>query len=156
MKTRILTFIILAGCLTFANVRAQDTLFGEAGSGQPTKTVIGILGGAAAGSAIGAAAGGHDAPWIGALVGSTVGGIAGNQWGASTAYQDRDYAYETRPRKVRLVEERRVVRVNGVPYGYLHGGKLKSPWSDFQMSVGGKAPGQIVYDPNTGQPFRVP
>jgi hypothetical protein len=35
-------------------------------------------------------------------------------------------------------------------------GVVKSPWSDFTMSTGGKTPGQIVYDSNNGKAFRVP
>lgn len=42
------------------------------------------------------------------------------------------------------------------PYGVLINGMVKSPWSDFQITAGGKSPGQILYDPNTGQPFRIP
>ncbi|MFZ5806883.1 MAG: hypothetical protein ACOY3I_06735 [Verrucomicrobiota bacterium] len=43
-----------------------------------------------------------------------------------------------------------------IPYGYMRGGKIKSPWSDFTVSAGGKTSGEIIYDANTGQAFRVP
>lgn len=43
-----------------------------------------------------------------------------------------------------------------VPSGSLKEGRLYSPWSDFSMPVGKKSSGQTVYDPNTGQAFRVP
>jgi hypothetical protein len=63
--------------------------------------------------------------------------------------------YHTEPFVVE--QQVHVVTTTGqVPYGYLNGGMVKSPWSDFTMSVGGKASGQIVYDPNTGQAFRIP
>lgn len=162
MKKTIL--LLLTITLTLSTVRAQDTLFGEAGSGQPTKTVLGILGGAAVGSAFGNGLGGKDGWWIGALTGSTVGGLAGNQWGAADAHPSKTYTtrkvyrYETRPRhhhKKTIVKE--VVSVNdSVPYGYMNGGKIKSPWSSFAMSVGGKSSGDLLYDPNTGQAFRIP
>lgn len=167
MKKSILLLLTVA--LTISTARAQDTLFGEAGSGQPTKTVLGILGGAAVGSAFGAGLGGKDGWWIGALTGSTVGGLAGNQWGAADAHNSttvttrKVYSYETRPRHVyRVVEEHPVVVKKTItvsddaPYGYLNGGTIKSPWSEFAMSVGGKSSGDVLYDPSTGQPFRIP
>lgn len=42
------------------------------------------------------------------------------------------------------------------PYGILSGGQLRSPYSDFSISVGGLTRGNILYDPHTGQPFMVP
>jgi hypothetical protein len=43
------------------------------------------------------------------------------------------------------------------PYGYLVSqGMAKSPWSDFAVSTGGRASGQVVYDANNGKPFRIP
>lgn len=55
-----------------------------------------------------------------------------------------------------IVAEPVPVAYDRVPYGYMRGGLVGSPWSDFTMSAGGKAPGQVVYDPNTGRPFRIP
>lgn len=57
-----------------------------------------------------------------------------------------------------VVEERVVTTTSSddIPYGFLSGGTVRSPWSDFSMSVGGKTSGQVIYDPNTGQAFRVP
>ncbi|MFZ5807374.1 MAG: hypothetical protein ACOY3I_09245 [Verrucomicrobiota bacterium] len=157
------TFLLLITVsLTLSTLHAQDTLFGEAGSGQPTKTVLGILGGAAVGSALGGGLGGHDGWWIGALTGSTIGGIAGNQWGAADAHNGRTvstrriYRYETRPVMVRRYVKEVVTTDDSVPYGYMSGGEIKSPWSSFAMSVGGKSSGDILYDPNTGQAFRIP
>jgi hypothetical protein len=177
MKAKLFTVLLVVGAMSLASVQAQDTLFGEVGSGQPTKTVIGILGGAAAGAALGEGLGGHDGWWIGALTGSTIGGLAGNQWGAADAgtlnatpvrYSNYTHHTKARPhrRYYRVVEERPVVvhktvervveQKDGIPYGYLESGRIRSPWSDFAMSVGGKSSGQILYDPNTGQAFRVP
>ena len=77
----------------------------------------------------------------------------------------RHYRYETWHRPVVIYEDPAPVVVHeyvtpssdsSIPYGDLQGGSLKSPWSDFTMSVGGKASGQIVYDPNNGKAFRVP
>jgi hypothetical protein len=43
------------------------------------------------------------------------------------------------------------------PYGHMGSdGTIKSPWSDFSMSVGGLSPGQIVYDGYNGKPFTIP
>lgn len=154
------------------------TLFGEPGTGQPTNTVGGIVAGAATGAAIGQAVGGKDGWWIGSLVGSMLGGAAGNS--IPTEYSSHRY-YESQTRHhqsysrhpVRrhvyysnqrtcdpvIIERKTVVveKAEAVPYGYmLPDGRIRSPWSNFEMSVGGKAPGQVVYDANTGQGFRIP
>lgn len=43
------------------------------------------------------------------------------------------------------------------PYGFMSGpGQVKSPWSDFTISSGGKSSGQVVYDANNGKAFRIP
>jgi uncharacterized protein YcfJ len=143
------------GFFPVINVEAQDTLFGPAGSGQPTKTVIGILGGAAAGAALGKGLGGKDGWWLGSLTGATVGGMAGNLWGASNQNHVRTISY-AQPKRVEHIYVTQPVCNTSIPYGYLNSGLIKSPWSDFTMSVGGKVSGQIVYDPNTGQPFKIP
>lgn len=168
MKT---LFALVASVALISSTMAQDTLFGEAGTGQPTKTVIGILGGAAAGAAIGKGVGGKDGWWIGALTGSTVGGFAGNQWGAA---DNRRAAYSSRAvysSPSYVVSQPAVTYVTtapattyvqapeptpSAPYGYLNNGFVKSPWSDFQISVYGRSSGQILYDATTGQPFRIP
>lgn len=184
MRKQLFFNAIVAGALVCmgTSANAQDTIFGKPGSGQPTRTVVGILSGAAAGTAIGQGVGGKDGWWIGSLVGSTVGGLAGNQWGAADARKARTAhhgpsSYRPRYPGTRVVEtvyaprpQPRVVQVQcpqptrlvvkspaaNAPYGFLSGGNIKSPWSDFTMSVGGKTSGQIIYDPNTGNPFRVP
>ncbi|MFH1066330.1 MAG: glycine zipper 2TM domain-containing protein [bacterium] len=164
-----IAFAIVVLSLGFSQLRAEDTPFGPEGSGQPTKTVVGILGGAAAGAAIGQGVGGKDGWWIGALTGSALGGFLGNQWGEADAQRvsyrtssryDARRPYATKYESVRVIERRPsvVYRVqgDGIPYGFLEGGQVRSPWSDFYMSVGGKTSGQVIYDSNTGQPFRVP
>lgn len=42
------------------------------------------------------------------------------------------------------------------PYGILSEGQLRSPYSDFTLSIGGLTRGNVLYDPHTGQPFMVP
>lgn len=69
--------------------------------------------------------------------------------------------YHSRPVVREVVVERPVVVetqpvAEAAPYGFLEGGEIKSPWSDFKMSVGGLSPGDTVYDGFTGQAFRVP
>lgn len=63
--------------------------------------------------------------------------------------------YETPPPVV-VHEYVETASDSSIPYGDITSGTLKSPWSDFTMSVGGKTSGQIVYDPNNGKAFRVP
>ncbi len=55
-----------------------------------------------------------------------------------------------------IVEQPEVVTDELAPYGFLQEGTIKSPWSDFSMSVGGLSPGQTIYDGFTGKAFRVP
>ncbi|MDZ4815996.1 MAG: glycine zipper 2TM domain-containing protein [Verrucomicrobiota bacterium] len=242
------TFILLplVWTLTFGLVSAQDTIFGPVGSGQPTKTVVGLLGGAAAGAAVGHAIDPRgDGWWIGALTGSAIGGVAGNSWGRSDTYNnsndsyyspeysrrsyfDSDVVYEEvvyeetyyrRPyyyqtyrqpvvyeretiiREVPVVspipEQRETARREAahavwpiksglkesaaaatptkekakeikksepaseegerIPYGFpIDSGRVKSPHTDFSISMGGKTRGDVLYDAHTGQPFRVP
>jgi len=140
----------------------EPTPFGEAGSGRPTNTIVGGVAGAATGAAIGQAVGGKDGWWIGSLIGSVFGGTVGNAWPTNErAYyrpvQVVEPAYYPEPV---VVEQPVPVAVDipaGPPYGYLgNSGYLKSPWSDFQMELGGLSRGQTVYDAKTGQPFLVP
>lgn len=229
--TLILSLVTLSSLMVSQPVaQANDSIFGRSGSGQPTKTVVGLLGGAALGTAIGQAVDDKDGWWIGALTGSVVGGAAGNAWGAedsdnryasrsyhSRSYSHRSYGYQSvsstcydpYPDYTPVVYEREVVveqvpvvivpsveeqreaarresvkavwpvdapstsassastspqetpakdNTGSVPYGHTSAGtgQVKSPWSDFALSTGGKSPGQIVYDANTGQPFRIP
>ncbi|MEM1158492.1 MAG: YMGG-like glycine zipper-containing protein [Verrucomicrobiota bacterium] len=164
-------------------VMAGETLFGREGSGRPTNTVVGALFGAATGAAIGQATGGKDGWWIGSLVGTAVGGSAGNLLPTdsyshrrssgyssySTGYKPRftrsyDYCepviYQPEPVVVKravVVESAPAVTTPvSIPYGFLKGGNIKSPWSEFSMSVGGLSAGQTVYDGLTGKAFRVP
>jgi len=75
-------------------------------------------------------------------------------------------AYEVYPAPV-VVEERIVetpppaqvetYQGHPIPYGFVaSAGRVKSPWSDFTISQGGRTPGEVVYDANTGKPFRIP
>ncbi len=161
------------------------SILGREGSGRPTNTVVGALFGAATGAAVGQATGGKDGWWIGTLVGSAVGGTVGNVIPTEGGYSSRPYSpyrpypsYRTtysRPcpspvvytdvEEV-IIEEPVVVRPRPIihrpatadaPYGFVRGdGTIRSPWSEFSLSLGGLSPGQIVYDAHTGQPFRIP
>jgi len=71
-----------------------------------------------------------------------------------TVYRTRPIVREVVVEKPVVVERQPVVEA--APYGFLEGGDIKSPWSDFKMSVGGLSPGDTVYDGYTGQAFRVP
>jgi len=172
--------LIVFGCVVLAVgiVPAQaQSIIGEPGSGRPTNTIVGGATGAALGAAIGSA-GGEDGPWIGALVGSLLGGAVGNSvpvYGDSgyhrpTTVYRADYCeprWSSRPTYRRTVYRPRPVVVEKVvveepelrtaPYGFmLPDGEIRSPHSDFTMSVGGLSPGQIVYDGLNGKPFMVP
>ncbi|MEM6821716.1 MAG: glycine zipper domain-containing protein [Verrucomicrobiota bacterium] len=170
--------------LAAPSVQAEDTIFGREGSGRPTNTVVGALFGAATGAAIGQATGGKDGWWIGSLVGTAVGGTIGNTVPTDSYRRDtyrptyasyrpryhRTYSrssycppYRSRPVVQQVVYEQPVVVEKTViatdisPYGHMQNdGTIKSPWSDFTMSVGGLSPGQTVYDGYTGKAFRVP
>ncbi|MEM9444195.1 MAG: glycine zipper domain-containing protein [Verrucomicrobiota bacterium] len=163
--------LLCSGQLSYA----QSSIFGQNGTGQPTNTILSLIAGAATGAAVGQAVGGEDGWWIGSLVGSAVGGAAGNaiSSGQSTYYPSYKphTSYRTRsndcvsPRRISyatpVVIEEKIVFSQGpktsAPYGHiLAGGNIKSPWSEFTMSLGGKSPGQIVFDANTGQAFRIP
>ena len=43
-----------------------------------------------------------------------------------------------------------------VPYGFVSGSTIKSPYSSFTLSLSGHSSGSVVYDANTGSPFKVP
>ncbi len=143
--------------------------------------MVGGATGAALGAAIGSA-GGEDGPWIGALVGSLLGGAVGNsvsvpgdsyyverpaivheasyyepRWASRPVYRSPGYR-SYRPRPV-IVEEVVIEEPEpaAAPYGFmLPEGEIRSPHSDFTMSVGGLRPGQIVYDGLNGKPFMIP
>lgn len=75
--------------------------------------------------------------------------------------QVREYCPPVRTVVQEVVVERPIhiapAPVVSVPYGFLQNdGTVKSPWSDFSLSLGGLSRGQTVYDPHTGQPFLVP
>ncbi|MEO0453882.1 MAG: glycine zipper domain-containing protein [Verrucomicrobiota bacterium] len=179
-----LTFLITVSILSLLPAHSySQSVLGEPGSGQPTNTLIGVGAGAALGAAIGDAAG-SDGSWIGALVGSIVGGTIGNSISTEPSYHHPTTIHRTsyhrplhrpgwavRPVYHRPICPPRPVIVEEVvyepepevpsappvaPYGHLSGSEIKSPWSDFTMSVGGLRPGQIVYDGLTGKPFMVP
>lgn len=121
-------WIAAAAALSLAGCAAT-----EEGTGGPTATGVGALGGAAVGALVGSAAGGRDGAWIGALTGAAVGTAAG------AAYAED--------------------KVNRVPYGGRggpNGSKIYSPHSNAVINDPGYRPGSVIYDPNTGEPFRVP
>lgn len=120
--------LILAGAMTLASC-------GSSGSGTPTKTGVGTAGGAAAGAAIGQAVGGSDGWWIGALTGAAVGGAAGHEWGRATEGE---------------------LKGKKLPYGQKVGGQLQSPYSKYQVNLGGRTAGETVFDPNEQKYFLVP
>lgn len=105
----------------------------EEGTGGPTAAGVGGVTGAALGAAVGSAAGGRDGWWIGALSGAALGTAAG------AAYAENERG--------------------NVPYasrGGPKGSRLYSPHSNAIINDPGYRPGSVIYDPNTGEPFRVP
>jgi hypothetical protein len=175
----------LVGCVVsgLAIAPAHAQIFGEPGTGRPTNTIVGGATGAALGAAIGSA-GGEDGPWIGALVGSLLGGAMGNSvsvptdpyyverpvtvrraaycepgWATRPLYRSPGYrSYRPRPVVVEeVIIEEPAPEPSAAPYGFmLPDGEIRSPHSDFKMSVGGLRPGQIVYDGLNGKPFMIP
>ncbi|MGF1677606.1 MAG: YMGG-like glycine zipper-containing protein [Candidatus Methylacidiphilales bacterium] len=108
---------------------------GSSGSGTPTKTGVGTVAGAAAGAAIGQAVGGSDGWWIGAATGAAVGGAAGYTWGRATEGD---------------------LKGQRLPYGIKKGGQVQSPYSDYQVNLGGRVPGEAILDPNVQKYFLIP
>ncbi len=105
----------------------------EEGTGGPTKAVVGGATGAALGAALGSAVGGPDGWWLGALSGAAV----GTATGAAIAEGDRE-------------------RIPYAERGGPRGSRLYSPHSNAVINDPGYRPGSVIYDPNTGEPFRVP
>ena len=75
---------------------------GGAGSGTPTSTGIGVLGGAGGGAGIGALAGGGDGAAIGAGAGAVVGGLVG--FFAGQEHERREQARQTTARNEAIQE----------------------------------------------------
>lgn len=121
-------WISAAGCVLLFGCAAT-----EVGTGGPTKTAVGGAAGAALGAAIGAAAGGPDGAWIGALSGAAL----GTATGAAIAESERD-------------------RLPFASRGGPRGSRLYSPHSNAVINDPGYPYGSVIYDPNTGEPFRVP
>jgi phage tail tape-measure protein len=129
MNMRLLTIAALASGVSILSS------CGTSGSGTPTKTGAGAATGAAAGAAIGQAVGGKDGWWIGALTGAAAGGTAGNAWGRATEGE---------------------MKGERLPYGQKVSGQLQSPYSDYQVNLGGRTAGETVFDPNEKKYFLVP
>lgn len=49
-----------------------------------------------------------------------------------------------------------VAQTPSIPYGFVSGDTIKSPFSSFSMSLKGHSSGSVIYDANTGSPFKVP
>jgi hypothetical protein len=44
-----------------------------------------------------------------------------------------------------------------IPYGFVQtGGTIKSPYSDFTLSLKGRSSGDVIYDANNGNAFKIP
>lgn len=122
-------WISVAAALALAGCAAT-----EEGTGGPTATGVGALTGAALGAVVGSAAGGPDGTWIGALTGAAVGTAAGAAYAENE--KDRNVPWASR--------------------GGPRGSQIYSPHSNAIINDPGYARGKVIYDPNTGEPFRVP
>ncbi|MEO0454153.1 MAG: glycine zipper 2TM domain-containing protein [Verrucomicrobiota bacterium] len=119
-------FLLVVGC-------------GTSGSGTPTKTGTGAAVGAGAGAAIGSAVGGEDGWWIGALTGAALGGATGRAVGEADEQRTADYSTQSQS-----------------AYGIKEGATVRSPYSDYTVSIGGRTAGETVYDPNSERYFIIP
>ncbi|MDZ4815680.1 MAG: hypothetical protein SGI71_05390 [Verrucomicrobiota bacterium] len=123
-----LTVVPVLACALLSSIGCEAT---RSGSGGPTNTAVGAVAGAAIGTAAGQAidpkGGGW---WKGAATGAAAGAAAGAIY---TEHEKRS-----------------------MPYGRIEGSYVRSPFSSMRVRRSSYSYGQVVYDANTGKPFRVP
>lgn len=158
MKKLILT-LLLAGYIQ--NCNAQLFSFGS-GTGVPTETAIGGLLGALIAPMISK---GSDAKLVGALLGASALNAAG-----TIRVNQQQMAYAPRYQQVPAQQYANYPTASGgqmypsydpnsVPSGIVQGnGFVKSPYSNFNFDRGSNrlVSGQVIFDPFTGQSFRIP
>jgi len=162
MKKLILT-LLLAGYIE--NCNAQLFSFGS-GTGVPTETAIGGLLGALIAPMISK---GSDAKMVGALLGASAMNAAGTM---RVNQQQQQQQMALQPRYVQQPPQQYAnyptssggqvysnYDPNSVPSGIVQGnGFVKSPYSNFNFDKGSNrlVSGQVIFDPFTGQSFRIP
>lgn len=156
MKKLILT-LLLAGYIQ--NCNAQLFSFGS-GTGVPTETAVGGLLGALIAPMISK---GSDAKLVGALLGASALNAAGTI--RVNQQQQQQMAYAPRYQQVPAQQYANYPTASGsydpenVPSGIVQGnGFVKSPYSNFNFDRGSNrlVSGQVIFDPFTGQSFRIP
>ena len=155
MKKLILT-LLLAGYIQ--NCNAQLFSFGS-GTGVPTETAVGGLLGALIAPMISK---GSDAKLVGALLGASALNAAGtirvNQQQQQMAYQPR-YVQQPVQQYANYPTASGSYDPENVPSGIVqNNGFVKSPYSNFNFDRGSNrlVSGQVIFDPFTGQSFRIP
>ena len=155
MKKLILT-LLLAGYIQ--NCNAQLFSFGS-GTGVPTETAVGGLLGALIAPMISK---GSDAKLVGALLGASALNAAGtirvNQQQQQMALQPR-YVQQPVQQYANYPTASGSYDPENVPSGIVqNNGFVKSPYSNFNFDRGSNrlVSGQVIFDPFTGQSFRIP
>lgn len=157
MKKLILT-LLLAGYIE--NCNAQLFSFGS-GTGVPTETAIGGLLGALIAPMI---SNGSDAKMVGSLLGACAMNAAGTMR-VNQQQQQQQMAYQPRYVQQPVQQYASMQTSSGsydpenVPSGIVQGnGFVKSPYSNFNFDRGSNrlVSGQVIFDPFTGQSFRIP
>ena len=158
MKKLILT-LLLAGDIQ--NCNAQLFSFGS-GTGVPTETAVGGLLGALIAPMISK---GSDAKLVGALLGASALNAAGTIRVNQQQQQQQQMAYQPRYVQQPVQQYANYPTASGsydpenVPSGIVqNNGFVKSPYSNFNFDRGSNrlVSGQVIFDPFTGQSFRIP
>jgi len=150
--------LILFGLINASH--AQLFSFGS-GTGVPTETAIGGLLGALIAPMI---SNGSDAKMVGALLGASAMNAAGTMR-VNQQQQQQQMAYQPRYVQQPVQQYANMQTSSGsydpenVPSGIVQGnGFVKSPYSNFNCDRGSNrlVSGQVIFDPFTGQSFRIP
>ena len=148
--------LILFGLINASH--AQLFSFGS-GTGVPTETAIGGLLGALIAPMI---SNGSDAKMVGSLLGACAMNAAGtmrvNQQQQQMAYQPR-YVQQPVQQYANMQTSSGSYDPENVPSVIVQGnGFVKSPYSNFNFDRGSNrlVSGQVIFDPFTGQSFRIP
>jgi len=150
--------LILFGLINASH--AQLFSFGS-GTGVPTETAIGGLLGALIAPMI---SNGSDAKMVGALLGASAMNAAGTMR-VNQQQQQQQMAYQPRYVQQPVQQYANMQTSSGsydpenVPSGIVqNNGFVKSPYSNFNFDRGSNrlVSGQVIFDPFTGQSFRIP
>jgi len=162
--------ILLALIVLTTSTYGQGLINAQPGSGVPTDMAIGGLLGAIIAPMISK---GSDAKLVGGLLGATAGGMYGTannqirqqQQSQMVFQQDQQMRYIIQQQQMQLQamqkqidEMAQINTTSGNLMGTPDGKYVRSPYSRFRIEPKsmGLQTGDIIYDPFTGKPFRLP